>query len=92
MLVESWARMTGRAGAISESAGSSVYGLDASLKKYQKAQDDLADQSDTLARQKDATRTRLTQQFATMDAMVSSYKSTQTFLQQQIDAWNGKNN
>ncbi|HEU4961819.1 MAG TPA: flagellar filament capping protein FliD [Sphingomonas sp.] len=76
---------------ISASASSTVYGLGASLTKYQKAQSDLSDQTDALQRQQDATRTRLTQQFATMDAMVSSYKSTQTFLQQQIDAWNGKN-
>jgi flagellar hook-associated protein 2 len=76
---------------ISASAGSSIYGLSASLTKYQEAQSDLADQTDALQRQQDAARTRLTQQFATMDAMVSSYKSTQTFLQQQIDAWNGKN-
>jgi flagellar hook-associated protein 2 len=32
--------------------------------------------------------TRLTQQFATMNSKVAAYKSTQTFLENQIKAWN----
>ncbi|MGN6619802.1 MAG: flagellar filament capping protein FliD [Sphingomonas sp.] len=76
---------------IATSATSATYGFGASLTKYQKAQADLADQKDQLTSQEDDMRTRLTQQFASMDAKVASYKSTQTFLQQQIDAWNGKN-
>ena len=32
--------------------------------------------------------TRLTQQFASMDSRVAAYKSTLSFLQQQVDAWN----
>lgn len=35
-----------------------------------------------------AMKDRLTQQFASMDARVAAYKSTQDFLKQQIDAWN----
>ena len=76
---------------LATSATSATYGFGASLTKYQKAQADLADQKDQLTSQEDDMRTRLTQQFASMDAKVASYKSTQTFLQQQIDAWNGKN-
>ncbi len=37
-------------------------------------------------------RQRLTRQFAAMDTAVGAIKSTQSFLQQQIDAWTGKNN
>ena len=78
-------------GSISAGAASSLFGLTASTNTYTKAQSDLADQQTKLQKQEDDTRTRLTQQFSNMDAMVASYKSTQTFLQQQIDAWNGKN-
>lgn len=35
--------------------------------------------------------TRLTQQFAGMNAKVAAYKSTQSFLKNQIDAWNKPN-
>lgn len=84
--------LLGALSSISASAASVTYGLSASLSKYTQAQSDLSDQQDKLKQQEADTRTRLTQQFASMDAMVASYKSTQTFLQQQIDAWNGKNN
>ncbi|TPG20821.1 flagellar hook protein [Sphingomonas koreensis] len=74
---------------ISTAASSATYGFGASLTKYQKAQTTLADQQTTLQGQEDDMRTRLTQQYASMDAKVASYKSTQDFLKQQIDAWNG---
>ena len=73
---------------IATAASSATFGLGASLAKYQKAQSDLADQQSDLQSQEDDMRTRLTQQFASMDSKVASYKSTQAFLQQQIDAWN----
>lgn len=73
---------------VATSAASATFGLGASLTKYQKAQSDLADQQTALQGQEDDMRTRLTQQFASMDSKVASYKSTQAFLQQQIDAWN----
>lgn len=76
---------------ISLNANSTLYGLGASLTRYQqllsnnsKAQDDLSDQSSAMT-------TRLTQQFASMNAKVAAYKSTQTFLKNQIDAWNAQN-
>jgi flagellar hook-associated protein 2 len=80
----------GALNSISAGAASVTYGLGASLLKYQQAQTNLTDAQTALQQQETDTRTRLTQQFSTMDAMVASYKSTQTFLQQQIDAWNGK--
>jgi flagellar hook-associated protein 2 len=91
-VVASGRGLLGALSSISASAASTVYGLSSSLTKYKAAQSDLSDQQDKLKQQETDTRTRLTQQFASMDAMVASYKSTQTFLQQQIDAWNGKNN
>lgn len=84
--------LLGALGSVSAAAASTTYGLSASLTKYQKAQSDLSDQSDALKTQEDDAHTRYVQQFASMDAKVASYKSTQTFLQAQIDAWNGKNN
>ena len=39
----------------------------------------------------DAMTTRLTQQFSSMNSKVSAYKSTQTFLENQIKAWNANN-
>jgi flagellar hook-associated protein 2 len=83
--------LLGALSSISASAASTTYGLTASTTKYTKAQSDLADQQAKLQDQQDDARTRMTKQFANMDAMVASYKATQTFLQQQIDAWNGKN-
>lgn len=40
----------------------------------------------------ETTRQRLTRQFADMDRAVGSVKATQSYLQQQIDLWTGKNN
>ncbi|MBO9622043.1 MAG: flagellar filament capping protein FliD [Sphingomonas sp.] len=65
-------------------------GLAASLLNYGKAQSKVAlDKEDVLA-DTERVRTRMTQQFAAMDARVAAYKSTQGFLQQQIDAWNAR--
>ena len=89
-VIDSGRGLLGALSSISASASSTVYGLTASATKYTKAQSDLSDAKDKLTKQETDTRARLTQQFATMDSMVASYKSTQTFLQQQIDAWNGK--
>jgi len=78
--------------AISTAAGSATYGLAASTARYKAQQSDVTDQQTDLQSQEDTMTTRLTTQFSNMDAAVAAYKSTQTFLQQQIDAWNGKNN
>ncbi len=77
---------------IASDASSTIFGLGASEDRYEKAQAQVAeDQQDALAAAED-TRTRMTRQFASMDAIVASYKSTQTFLQQQIDSWNASSN
>jgi flagellar hook-associated protein 2 len=66
-------------------------GLTASLLNYGKAQGKVeVDQENALAAA-EKMRTRMTQQFAAMDSKVSAYKSTQSFLTQQIDAWNANN-
>ena len=73
-------------------ATSTLYGLGASTTRYTEAQGDLADQQDKLALQQEKMTTRLTQQFASMNARVAAYKSKQTFMENQIKAWtNGDN-
>ncbi len=66
-------------------------GLTASLLNYGKAQGKIeVDQENALAAA-EKLRTRMTQQFAAMDSKVAAYKSTQSFLTQQIAAWNADN-
>lgn len=74
--------------AISMSATSTTYGLGASESRYTSAQSDIAEAQDKIADQSEQMTTRLTQQYASMNARVSAYKSTQTFLTNQIAAWN----
>lgn len=66
---------------------STVYGLDSSSKTYAETQGQISKQQAKL--DDDATRltTRMTQQFSSMNARVSAYKATQSFMKQQIDAW-----
>lgn len=74
--------------AMSASAASTVRGLGASEINYTKAKVDVVDDKTEAVRKAEALRTRMTRQFATMDARVAAYKSTLTFLENQIDAWN----
>ena len=74
--------------AISTAVTSKSFGLGASETRYTKAKSSLTDEQAKLLEQQEATRTRLTQQYASMDSRVAAYKSTQAFLTQQIDAWN----
>lgn len=76
---------------MSFAAASTTTGLGASTNTYTLAQKDVADQQDDLSRQSDAMTQRLTQQFASMNARVSAYKATQTFMDNQIKAWNKSN-
>ncbi|HVI98197.1 MAG TPA: flagellar filament capping protein FliD [Sphingomonas sp.] len=76
--------------AIAKTAADKKYGLVASQDTYSDALDAIADQQTRIDDQADAMTTRLTQQFANMDARVAAYKSTQSFLEAQIDAWNKK--
>ncbi|MDQ2878990.1 MAG: flagellar filament capping protein FliD [Pseudomonadota bacterium] len=76
---------------IAATATNTTYGLAASTTRYTAAQGVVSDAQTKLSTDEDATKTQLTQQFADMDARVAAYKSTQSFLQAQIDAWNRKN-
>lgn len=72
-------------------ATSSIYGLGASNSNYLKTRSDTTDKQDKLTDQAAAMTTRLTQQFSSMNSKVSAYKSTQSFMQQQIDQWSKSN-
>ena len=78
--------------AISDAAINSTTGLGASSVRYTKSQADLADDQADLTKAETNMTTRLTAQFAAMDARVAAYQSTLTFLTQQIDAWNNSSN
>lgn len=73
-------------------ATSTLYGLGASTTRYNQAKSDLTEQQDRLTTQQEKMTTRLTQQFASMNARVAAYKSTQTFMENQIKAWTNGNN
>jgi flagellar hook-associated protein 2 len=81
----------GALSAISSAATDTKTGLAASTARYTSVKSDLADATDKLNTQEDATKTRLTQQYSAMDTQVAAYKSTQSFLTAQIAAWNKPN-
>ncbi|WBH15682.1 flagellar filament capping protein FliD [Sphingomonas radiodurans] len=73
-------------------ATSTLYGLGASTTRYNQSKSDLTDQQDKIAEQREKLTTRMTQQFASMNARVAAYKSTMTFMENQIKQWtNGDN-
>lgn len=74
--------------AISAAATGGTTGLGASESRYTEAKSDLAEVAEKATIEAEQVRTRLTAQFAAMDARVAAYKSTQTFLENQIKAWN----
>ncbi|MDG5488311.1 flagellar filament capping protein FliD [Sphingomonas sp. BGYR3] len=82
--------LSGALFAISTAATSRSTGLGASEQRYNRQQSDLTDQQAKATEQAEAARTRMTRQFASMDARVAAYKSTQNFLTQQIEAWNAQ--
>ena len=73
---------------ISLTSTSTLYGLGASLTRYNQQLSDVGKANDTISDQSAAMTKRLTQQFSSMNSKVAAYKSTQTFLKNQIDAWN----
>ncbi|MDQ2763675.1 MAG: flagellar filament capping protein FliD [Pseudomonadota bacterium] len=75
---------------ISDAAVDTTTGLGASATRYTKAQGDVATSQSNLTDAETAATTRMTAQFAAMDARVAAYKSTQAFLTQQVAAWNTK--
>ncbi len=74
--------------ALTTSATSTVTGLGASATRYAAAVGDVTQQQDKVTDQSAKLTTRLTQQYASMNSRVSAYKATQTFLTNQIAAWN----
>jgi len=77
--------------AIVDRATDATYGLGASEATYNKKLTALADASSKIDSDKDIEKTRLTSQFASAESRIAAYKSTQSFLQQQIDSWTKKN-
>ena len=75
-------------GAITTRATDRTYGFDAEVQRYSKVQADLTDAQAKAADAAAQMQERLTRQFASMDARVAAYKSTQEFMKQQVDAWN----
>ena len=75
-------------GALAKNATSATVGLGASTARYTAAQSDISKEQDKISAQSDQLTARLTQQYASMNSRVSAYKATQTFLTNQIAAWN----
>lgn len=65
-----------------------AYGLGASENRYTQAQSTLSLDRTKITDAQEKLKSRLTQQYATMDARVSAYKATQSFIKQQVDVWN----
>ena len=64
--------------------------LAGSIARYQKQSKQLTEDSARLADQQERLRATLVGRFAAADARISASKSTLSFLQAQIDAWNGQ--
>ena len=78
-------------GAITTRATDRMSGFDAETTGYTARQTGLTDAQTKATDAAAAMKDRLTRQFASMDARVAAYKSTQDFLKQQVDAWNKQN-
>lgn len=76
---------------LSDAAASSTTGLGASTVRYTKAQSDLSKEQTNLAAKRDLQTTLLTQRFSAMNSKVAAYKSIQSYLTNQIAAWNKSN-
>lgn len=76
--------------AISSAAANTTSGLGASELSYGKAKGELAEDKTEALEKAEALRTRMTRQFASMDARVAAYKATQTFIENQVKAWNSQ--
>ncbi|MFW2829618.1 flagellar filament capping protein FliD [Sphingomonas sp. ID0503] len=69
-------------------SGGALYSANERLTKAQK---DVEAQKTKLDESSAKMKANLTRQFAAMDSRVAAYKSTQSFLEQQVDAWNNSN-
>lgn len=68
--------------AIADTANNATTGLGASIARYTKSQGAIADQQSKASDDKEVARTRLTKQYAGLDARISAYKATQAQLTQ----------
>ncbi len=75
---------------ITLSVTSSITGLGAAASRYAKAQAALTGDKTKATDAREILRTRLTQQYSTMESRVAAYRTTQAFLTQQVDAWNAR--
>jgi flagellar hook-associated protein 2 len=75
-------------GTITKQVTDKAIGLDASTAIYQRGKTTVANATLKATDAAETLRVRLTKQFAAMDARTAAYKSTQTFLENQIKAWN----
>ena len=66
--------------------------LSGSLTRLSAQKRDLSEEATKLAEAQEKLRARLTKQFAGTDSRVAASKSTLSFLQNQIDAWNARGN
>lgn len=64
--------------------------LAASIQRYTSMKKDIVEDRTTLDEASQRLRDRLTQQFSVADSRVANFKSTMTFLENQIAAWNAK--
>jgi len=60
----------------------------ASIQRYNDLKGKIVDQRSKISDDSDKLRTRLTHQFSVSDAQIARFKSTLSFLQNQIAAWN----
>lgn len=80
--------LTALVGRLAADAASADTGLGASEAGYNQALSRNAEAQTRSDGQAERMRTRMTQQFASMDTRVAAYKATQSFLTQQVDSWN----
>lgn len=76
---------------IQMAATSTLYGLGATAKQLSQDQSANALAQSNLTDDQNSTQDRMTAQFAAMNARVSSYKSVQSFMDQQVKMWTKSN-
>ncbi|MCV0383925.1 MAG: flagellar filament capping protein FliD [Erythrobacter sp.] len=76
----------------SSSAASDPASLAGSVARYQSQSEQIRNDLDKLAEQQETLRANMVARFAKADSNVAASKSTLTFLQSQIDAWNAQKN
>ena len=79
--------LMGALNSIKLNATSTLYGLGASTTRYNQDKSKLSEQQDKITDQREKMTTRMTQQFASMNSRVAAYKSTMTFMENQIKQW-----